>query len=251
MPYFSITQFNLCFLTIQIWGVFVGLAFVVGLFFIIWRIKNTKFDQIDILNLSVLVFIGAVVGARIGYAFLYPFSSFKDFLMLNSGGFTFHGGLLVAILLGWWYVSKKRLNFCKLADIFAPAIALGIFVGRIGCFLINDHIGTITKLPWGIVWSDGVMRHPIALYLSLNGLLLFFILWFLKNKFNKEGALFLFFLIYYSITRFLLDFLRVGDPKIGCLFISQWLSLTMVVVIGILSVKLFVIARERSERSNL
>lgn len=231
MPYFSYTQLNLGFIKIYTWGFFVGLAFVAGFFLILHYSQKENISQIDILNLSLLIFLGAIIGARVVYVLQYPFLSTKDFFMINTGGLAFHGGLLGAVITGWLYARKRKLNFWRLADIIAPAAALGIFIGRIGCFLINDHQGAATRLPWGILWPDGVIRHPVALYLSLNGLLLFFILCFFKKRIKQEGHLFLIFLTYYGVTRFLLDFTRVGDPRWGGLFVSQWLSLLILALV--------------------
>ena len=107
---------------------------------------------------------------------------------------------------------------------------MGIFIGRIGCSLINDHQGAVTNLPWAILWPDQILRHPVAEYLALNGLIMFLVLWFLRNKIKKPGYLFIIFLVWHSISRFLLDFTRVTDTSLADfqyrgLFVSQWISL--------------------------
>jgi phosphatidylglycerol:prolipoprotein diacylglycerol transferase len=112
-------------------------------------------------------------------------------------------------------------------------LALGIFITRIGCSLINDHQGAITSLPWAILWPDGTPRHPVAEYLALNGLIMFLIFWFLRIRLKKPGQLFIIFLFWYTISRFLLDFTRatdtvLADPHYFGLFISQWLSLFVI-----------------------
>ena len=147
-----------------------------------------------------------------------------------------YGGLIGALITGGLYLKKAKLNFLKTADILAPAIALGIFIGRIGCFLINDHQGAVTSLPWAIQWADGSLRHPIALYLSLNGLILFFVLLKLRKKLIKPGQLFFIFLAWYAISRFFLDFLRasdtvLADPHYWGLTISQWFSLLIPIIL--------------------
>jgi len=201
MPYFSFLKIFI----FNTWGLCVGLAFVAGLFYVL---SQKKANSVDILNLALLSFFGTVAGSALFYFLLFGY----------WGGFVFYGGLFGGLLFGWLYIFYKKLNFWFLAVLVSPAIALGIFIGRIGCFLINDHLGTITNLPWGILWPDGVIRHPIALYSSLNGLILFFLLKSIKK--NR----FLIFLIYYAASRFLLDFLRV-DPRWWELTISQLVSL--------------------------
>lgn len=206
MPYFSFPQISLGFITFNTWGICVGLAFVAGLFY-----AYRKNKSVDILNLALLGFLGAVSGA----AFLY-------YLLFGRwGGFVFYGGLFGGLLAGWLYIFYKKLDFWPLANLVAPAIALGIFIGRIGCFLIKDHQGITTGLPWGVLWPDGITRHPIALYLSLNGLILFLLLHFFRRK-----KPFIFFLTYYAASRFLLDFLRV-DPRWFGLTVSQIISLVV------------------------
>lgn len=207
MPYFSYPKI----LIFNIWGLCLGLAFIAGL---IYLLRQKKADPIDVLNLTFLGFLGAIAGA-----------AFFHFLLFGSwGGFVFYGGLGGGLLAGWFYVFYRKLDFCFLADLAAPAIALGIFIGRIGCFLINDHLGIATNLPWGIFWPDGVIRHPVALYLSLNGLVLFFLLRLIKKNH------FLFFLTYYAVSRFLLDFLRVERRWQG-LTAGQLTSLGILVIL--------------------
>jgi len=169
------------------------------------------------------------------------------------------------------------LGFWKMADLVTPAVALGIGIGRIGCFLINDHLGAATSLPWGILWPDGISRHPVALYESLVGFALFAIFWFLQKRKesvipaklvpdrdwvagiqefgsrlfgrdDKPGRLFLLFLISYSAIRFLLDFLRaskgiLADPHWWGLMTSQWISLAIFLV-----AMLFFIRNKKGER---
>jgi len=98
---------------------------------------------------------------------------------VTEGGITFYGGLFGGFLAFFLYFRIKKLStdlFWKTADLICLSLPLGIIVGRIGCFLLNDHQGRETNLPWGIIWPDGVVRHPVALYLILNGAILFIVL---------------------------------------------------------------------------
>ena len=214
MPYFTYTQINLGAITLYTWGLMVGLGFLIGYWLALIEAKNKGIDQNKILILTILIFISSIIGARLG-----------SLILFKTNGLMFYGGLFGALLIGWLYLKKDTKEFLKIADLLAPSIALGIFIGRLGCFLINDHPGAITNLFWAIQWPDGAMRHPVALYLSINGLILFFILWFLRNKLQKPGHLFIIFLIYYSFSRFFLEFTRINDPKYLNLFISQWISI--------------------------
>ena len=249
MPYFSYTQIQLGSITIYTWGFFFGLAIVVCYGLFLKKLSKNKIEQKIIFWLFLYVFIGIILGSRLGYVLQYSnyyFSHFSEIFKINAGGVAFHGGLIGALIAGWIYFRKKekrlKISFLKLADIFALIVPLGIFIGRIGCSLINDHQGAITSLPWAIVWPDGILRHPVAEYLALNGLVMFLVLLFLRRKIKKPGQIFIIFLIWYSVSRFLLDFTRVSDvcsadPQYFGLFISQWISLFILFGLSIFLIK--------------
>jgi phosphatidylglycerol:prolipoprotein diacylglycerol transferase len=257
MPYFSYTQIHFGPVTLYTWGLFVGLAFLIGYWLVLREAKKEGINQRKIFWLAIFIFLGSILGARLGYLLQFSFR-FLEFFQFKVGGLMFYGGFFGALLAGWLYLkycyykdktncffclgtssqsddrvpsTKKQfvLSFLRLADILTPSIALGIFIGRIGCFLIKDHPGAITNLPWAIQWPDGIFRHPVALYLSLNGLIMFLVLWLLRTRLKKTGQLFIIFLLWYSAARFFLDFTRVNDPQYSGLFISQWISLFVLV----------------------
>jgi len=167
MPYFTLTQFQIGSVILYSWGLMVGLAFVVGYFLTLWQAKKKGIDQNKIFILIILIFLGALAGARLSY--LAQFGQIWDFFQAWPSGLTFYGGLIGALIVSWIWIKKTKMDFWKVADLFAPSLALGIFIGRIGCFLIKDHPGTETNLPWAIQWPDMISRHPVALYLSING----------------------------------------------------------------------------------
>lgn len=233
IPYFIFDHFTIGPLTFYTWGFFVGLAFAVGYFFILHQAKKKNIPAQKILILVWVIFLGAALGSRAAYLLQFPREWLADVSLLwkfNQGGLMLWGGILGAILFGWLYVKWAKLGFWKIADLLTPAIALGIGIGRIGCFLINDHLGASTNLPWGILWPDGVVRHPAALYELLAGFALFAVFWYLRKKIQKPGQLFLLFLASYATIRFLLDFLRApdgffADPRWWGLTSSQWISI--------------------------
>lgn len=242
MPYFSYTHIQLGPITLYTWGFFIGLAIVVCYELFLKEARKNKIEQKIVFWLFIYIFIGIILGSRLGYVLQFPdyyLSNFSEIFKINAGGLTFHGGLIGALIAGWLYFKKQKkqlkISFLRLADIFALIIPLGIFIGRIGCSLINDHQGAITNLPWAILWPDGILRYPVAEYLAINALIMFFVLWFLRKRFKKSGQIFIIFLIWHSISRFLLDFTRVtdtylADPQYFGLFISQWISLLILIL---------------------
>ncbi len=225
MPYFSFTQFNIGPISFYTWGLFLGLAFLAGCWIFLKEARKGRVEEKKILWLFFWVFVGTILGSRLFYL-----------LQFGDGGFTFYGGLIGGLLAGWLYAQENKLNFWQLADWAAPAIALGIFIGRLGCSLINDHQGALTNLPWAIQWPDGSLRHPVAEYLALNGLIMFFVLR-LRFFVKRRGGLFIIFLVWYNVARFLLDFTRaadttLGDPRYFNLMISQWMALFILAILG-------------------
>jgi len=262
IPYLSIEFFNIGPLTIYSWGFFVALAFLIGMILSIKRGKKIGIEAYRITNLIILVFLGAIAGSRLFFILQWPAEFFGDplwFFRINQGGMMLFGGFFGGFLAGWLYIRKWK-NRWLLLDALTPIIPLCLAIGRLGCFLINDHEGAITSLPWGILWPDGMARHPVALYLILFDLALAGFLWWrgerqvgiippfekgrggwilekLQNppqpSVAKGGSKhqFLLFLILYSLGRFLLDFTRyiLADPHFWGLAASQWISLLIVI----------------------
>ncbi|MBI4178630.1 prolipoprotein diacylglyceryl transferase [bacterium] len=179
--------------------------------------------------------IGSILGARALYlAVEYPsWTSHPWEAVFSRSGFVFYGGLFGGVLAGVLFVRRHGLAVLPVADVIAPALALGLGIGRIGCFLAGDDYGRPTDLPWAVTFDHphtlapmGVALHPAQLYLSLNGFCIFAILHrrFSRLKFAGETAGL--FLMLYPLTRFLLEFTR-GDPRgfYGPLSTSQWISL--------------------------
>lgn len=243
IPYFEITEINLGFFSIHTWGLMVALGFVAGIIVAISEAKRKKLNPDHIYNLSILIILGSFIGARLVYIILF-FADYQNnlisILKFWEGGYVFYGGLIGAIISAAIYIKIKKIDFLQYADAIAPGVALGLGIGRIGCSLINDHPGSVTGWPWGIEWPDGVVRHPVAEYLSLNGLIAFLLLWLLRKRISTVGTLFFIFITYYSITRFFLDFTRAkelvlpnADPHYFGLTVSQYISI--ILLIGSLS----------------
>lgn len=245
IPYFVIGQFKIGPLTIYTWGFFVALAFLVGLILAIKSGKKYGIQANKILYLVIFIYFGALIGARLLYFLQGPKDFLADplqFFNFSQGGMMFYGGLFGGAAAGFLYI-KNLPNRWRLIDALAPIIALTMAIGRLGCFLNNDHMGAITSLPWAIRWSDGTLRHPVTLYLILFDLALAGFLWWYRKYAKWPGQIFLLFLILYSIGRFLLDFTRdiSADPHYLSLASSQWLS----VLLSIIAVIYYIICKSK------
>jgi phosphatidylglycerol---prolipoprotein diacylglyceryl transferase len=175
---------------------------------------------------------GAAIGSRILYWFEDPaltIAHWRDPAYL-LGGKTIVGALIGGLLAVEW--AKRRIGEThSTGDLFAAPIALGIAIGRIGCFLtgLADHTyGIATSLPWGVDFGDGIRRHPTQLYESIFGLALFCFLLHLLKRPHREGDVFKAFMVAYFGWRLAIDFLK-PEVRIGGLSGIQWACVAMFV----------------------
>lgn len=230
---FNIGNFN-----VNSWGVMFIIAFLVSFFLVLRQAKKQNIEEKHIYNIGLLVLIGAIIGARLFHILENPgfyFSRPLEIFALDHGGMTSYGGIFLALLFSWFYTIKQKINFCKILDLFAPYAALALAIGRIGCFLNWCCYGISSSLPWAIAVAGDVPRHPAQLYLALSHLVTFSILIYfrkIREKFkilNKPGSLFLFFLIFYAVFRFAVDFLREYSRYWLGLAFSQWICIVIII----------------------
>lgn len=261
MNFTKITELPLGPINIQIWGLMVGLGMLVGLLFALKEAKRKGVNKEAVYDIFLISVISSMVGGRLMYVALY-WQNFKydllEIFKIWHGGMVFFGGFLAALLGVIIYARIKKLSCWKLADILAPGLAIGLFIGRLGCFLIGDHIGApIEHFGIGSYFgNETFLRHEVSAYMSLKGLILFIILWSFRKKLCEgvshsrnglsdgarnaarpcaaEGDLALVFLAGYSILRFGIDFLRANDlsgysdPRFwGGMTISQYICIAI------------------------
>jgi phosphatidylglycerol---prolipoprotein diacylglyceryl transferase len=188
-------------------------------------------QRLDNLNLSLI--IGVVVGGRLGYVFLYQPSYYLahplEIPAIWTGGMSFHGGCAGVLIAGVLYCRRHGLDFWKVADLYAVAVPIGLFFGRMGNFINGELYGRVTTVSWGIIFPGGgpFPRHPSQLYEAvLEGVILFLILWPLKARPWQQpqpsrwphGTLLALFLGLYGAFRLFIEFFREPDPQIGLFF---------------------------------
>jgi phosphatidylglycerol:prolipoprotein diacylglycerol transferase len=162
---------------------------------------------------------------------------------LQAGG-VFYGGLIAALVVAVWYLRKTGLPAFQTADVFAPGIALGHGIGRLGCFAAGCCWGAQCDRPWAVTFTNpeakqlvgvplNVPLHPTQIYEAAAEFLIFAILlWRIRRPYAK-GAIISLYLVLYSTARFLVEFYRVHDqpnPFGGPLNTSQWISLGLLLL---------------------
>ncbi len=236
IPYIESHTFTIGFLTFQTWGTLVALGFALGTY-VAWRRAKTKgLDQNHILDLAFWIFIGAFAGARLFHVLFYDPAHYLQYPLdaINpfQPGFAIFGGFIGAVLVSVMYVRRKSLNWMAYADTLVWGLPWGCGVGRIGCFLIHDHPGTLSNSLLAIKYPDGQTRHDLGLYLSLIGFatgLLF--IWF-NRKQRRPGFWVGSYMIIEALTRFTLDFLRIVDVRYFGLTPTQYLAVPMLIAGG-------------------
>jgi phosphatidylglycerol:prolipoprotein diacylglycerol transferase len=180
---------------------------------------------------------------------------FFSWSTLQAGG-VFYGGLIAALLVGWWYIRHTRLPWFRTADVFAPAIALGHAIGRLGCFAAGCCWGIACDRPWAVKFTNPVANdlvgvplnkplHPTQLYESFAEFLIFGILLWRIRRPHQTGTIISLYLVLYSTARFVVEFFRYheqgnlwGTP----LDTSQWISIGLFM----LGASYFVLSRRSS-----
>lgn len=236
IPYIESHTFSIGFLTFQTWGTLVALGFALGTY-VAWRRAKTKgLDQNHILDLAFWIFIGAFVGARLFHVLFYDPAHYLQYPLdaINpfQPGFAIFGGFIGSVIASVIYVRHKSLNWMAYADTLVWGLPWGCGVGRIGCFLIHDHPGTLSNSLLAIKYPDGQSRHDLGLYLSLIGFatgLLF--IWF-NRKQRRPGFWVGSYMIIEGLMRFSLDFLRIVDVRYFGLTPTQYLAVPMLIAGG-------------------
>ncbi len=234
-------------LHVRWYGLMYVLGFTACYILVRKQIREFKYRELadHFENLNVVLILCVILGGRLGYVLFYNSSYYlahpREIIAIWSGGMSFHGACIALIVGGWIFCRKNSLNFWKSADIYIVTIPIGIGLGRIGNFINGELYGRTTELPWGMIFPQGgdMPRHPSQLYEAfLEGLLLFLLLWSLREKpWQKKpmwphGSMLALFLIGYGFFRILVEYFREPDPQIGYLFsfvtMGQLLSAIMV-----------------------
>lgn len=239
---------------LQYYGLMYLVAFGIVYALAVYRIrKEPRWDlsKDHLQSLLTAMIIGLVVGARLGYVLFYNLEHYLQHPLeiilpvkfeggvqfTGISGMSYHGGLICTIIGAAWYIRKNRLNFRDMADLCIPCIPAAYTFGRLGNFINSELWGRATTVPWGMYFPTGdqTLRHPSQLYEAFGeGILLFLILWPLRNRFRTPGAMLPLYLIGYGAVRFIIEFFREPDAHLGFVFLKfsmgQLLCIAMMAV---------------------
>lgn len=218
-----------------------GILFVTGILFSYFVVKhlaskrNLNYGKDWLSELLFYAVLGTLIGARLGSVVSnldFYLSQPLQIIAVWNGGLAFHGGLIGAVIAGYWYGKKKHIPFLKVADLAVIPAGVSLAIGRVGNFINSEFYGTPTDAAWGVVFTaiDNVARHPVQLYEGLLYIGISALLWSIKDKVKMDGSLLWLFLILYGIVRFAIEFVKVVEPYAFGLTWGQVWSIPMVLL---------------------
>jgi phosphatidylglycerol:prolipoprotein diacylglycerol transferase len=238
-------------ITLYSYGLLLALAYLAGLRLALVRARARGLNGDRVMDLGIWIIVSALIGAKL--LLLYQdwrlFSTDpRQLLSLAQSGGIFYGGLILAVVVALWYIRRHKLPMWTTTDVFAPGIALGHVIGRLGCFLAGCCYGKVTTVPWAVVFTDpfaaanagtplNLHLHPTQLYESAaEGLILIGLLAFEKKGRAFPGRTFWSYMLAYAVSRFIIEFFR-GDAGRG-LYFADAVSLSQVISIGLVPLSL-------------
>jgi phosphatidylglycerol---prolipoprotein diacylglyceryl transferase len=228
-------------LTIHTYGFLIAIGFLVALTLAAREAKRKDIPNENIIDVGFYALLSGIIGARLFFILTnleHYLEHPLDMVKIWEGGLVFYGGVLLALPTVIWFAKRKGLPLWQTADIWAPSIAIGHAIGRLGCFCAGCCYGKPADgLPWSVTFTNpnslavlGTPLHPTQLYESAAELLNFLILITLRRHQSFKGQLFLIYMLNYSIIRSVVELFR-GDEVRGFLFpgfsYSQAISVAM------------------------
>lgn len=225
-------------LEIRWYGVIISMGVIAAMLLIYMLAKKKDLNYDTIIDAFLVTFPISIIGARLYYvAFEFEnFNSFMDMINIRNGGMAIHGGVIAALISGYFFAKYKKINFLKYVDVIMPGVILAQAIGRWGNFMNQEaHGGPVTqefisKFPEFIqkgMLIKGTYYHPTFLYESIWNLLVCGILVYilLKKKEGRDGVILGGYMILYSIGRFFIEGLRTDSLMFMGLRTAQIVSL--------------------------
>lgn len=233
-----------------------GLFFVTGLFLGYYVVKRLYISEgiptENLEKLSTYIFLGTLVGARLGHCLFYDFAYYSQHPLeiflpfrISEGHWTFtgftglasHGGALGILIAITIYCLRTKTSFLWLMDILSLGIPIGCAFIRLGNFMNSEIYGKPTGGDYGVVFmrDDFIARHPTQLYEAISFLTIYIVLYLVYKKTrisSRNGVLFGIFLVLMFLARFIIEFYKenqVAFEDTMALNMGQWLSIPFMI----------------------
>jgi phosphatidylglycerol:prolipoprotein diacylglycerol transferase len=243
------------------YGLLLAAAYLLGLQFALMRARTRGLDPNRVMDLGIWIIVSALIGAKLMLLVVERDKfgwNWSEIVNLFRSAGVFYGGLIAAVAVALWYLRRHRMPVWTVTDVFAPGIALGHIVGRLGCLFAGCCFGRPTTMPWGITFHSefaaqnvgttlGIPLHPTQLYEAGAEALILAVLLLTEKKGRPfPGRTFWTYMLLYGISRFIIEFYR-GDSRGAIDFL--WMSLSTsqfvsVFIVPVSLVMLFVLKRQ-------
>ena len=249
IPYTTFPTIELGPVTLRTFGIMVAVGVVLGIMVAARLGEEVGRPRDDTVNLGVKLVVAGVVGSRITWVLTHldQIDSPIDLIAVWEGGLQFSGGFVAAVLVGLpTFLRWDRLTRWRMLDRVMLGLAVGMGVGRIGCYAVGEHLGGLTSFPLASRYDGGATRegnggdgrvlevgdviHNTSLYEMLHVFVLVGVLWWLIRRRSSPGTALAVFLLWYGAARFGTDFLRTYDDTVAGLTGAQIMCLVLVPV---------------------
>ncbi len=218
------------------YGLIIALGVILGFVYASREVKKQGISQDDFLNMFLISVPVAIISARLYYV-IFSWDSYRDNLWeifnIRKGGLAIYGGVIGASASVLIYCTKQKIDKGKVFDILAVGLLIGQAVGRWGNFVNGEAFGSETGLPWAMtVKQEGLLIaysvHPTFLYESILNALGVLALLCYKRKKVFEGELFCGYMVWYGLSRVIVEGLRADSLYLGPFRVSQILSVALI-----------------------
>ncbi len=246
-------------MAIYTYGLFIALGFFMGMTLAKAEARRLGRNPDRITDLCFFTLLAAIVGSRLFYVITAPDAFLRDpveVFRIWNGGLVFYGGFLGAMAVAFVYIRHYRLPGWETADIMAPGIAFGHFLGRIGCFFAGCCYGKVTDVAWSFSFyhpdslaPTRVPLHPTQIYSALSNLAIFAILWSVRKKKRFDGQIFWLYVLVYGLARSIIEIYRGdfrGQHILGALSVSQAIGITAAAMAVVMLIRGFIRHRNGS-----
>jgi phosphatidylglycerol:prolipoprotein diacylglycerol transferase len=250
---------------VRSYGLVMALAFIAGILLARRRARAAGLNPDVIIDFAFFVILASIAGARAVHVIVQweyyrgdPLSVFR----LWEGGLAQYGGIAAGVATGIAFFVKRRIDPWHGADIVTPSVALGVAIGRMGCFLNGCCYGKPCDLPWAVTFHPSSIAgqhvhdtplHPTQIYESVVALVIFFVLLAVDRRKPFHGFLLWLFIILLAAYRFLIDPIRTYE-SMAMAVETPGLSLTSNQVIGLVLIAVSVVfmffLRTRARRAS-
>ncbi len=226
------------------YGVLVAIAFLVALWVAARLGRQAGLNPERVTNLGIYCALMGLLGAKV-FMVLFDWDQFMknpgelfSMATLQAAG-VFHGGLIAALLFAFFYTRRFALPWLVTADVFAPAVAVGHAIGRLGCFMAGCCYGIVCERPWAVTYTNPDANrmsntplyqplHPTQLYEVAAELAVFALLLARWKKRSGPGEIIGIYLVISSVLRFGIEFYRFHEQSLWFgLSLTQWISLAL------------------------